>query len=182
MMKRHRSFYTVVVLLTCASLFLTSCTESLTKSFTKKTPVVAKQHNSNGPADHAPAWGYRRKRGKKVVVSSPVVIGGTVATTSGKGKDQDDDGNDKTKLAVIGVAAGAGVVYGVINERDKKQTQAEMENIKAEMNVVTVNVTNSNGSVSPIKLTKQGVGYVGPQGEYYDHLPTPDELKPMYGL
>jgi len=181
-MKRHRFLYTVVVLLTCVSLFLTSCTESLTKPFTKKTPVVVKQHNGNGPPDHAPAWGYRRKHGKKVVVGSPVVIGGTVATTSGKGKDKDDEGSDKTKLAVVGVAAAAGVVYGVINERDKKQTQAEMENIKAEMNVVTVNVTNSNGSVSPIKLTKQGVGYVGPQGEYYDHLPTPEELKAIYGL
>jgi hypothetical protein len=96
-------------------------------------------------------------------------------------KDNDDD-NDKTNLAVIGVAAAAGTVYGVVNERDRKQTQAELDNIKQEMNIVTVNITNSNGSVSQIKLERQGVGYIGPKGEYYDHLPTPEELKPVYGI
>ena len=50
------------------------------------------------------------------------------------------------------------------------------------MNVVIVYVTNSNGSVSQVRLKKQGVGYVGPKGEYYNHLPTPEELKPVYGI
>jgi hypothetical protein len=68
------------------------------------------------------------------------------------------------------------------NEGDKKKTQAEMDNLRQEMNTVTVNVTNSNGSVSPVVLRKQGVGYVGPRGEYYNHLPAPEELKPVYGF
>jgi hypothetical protein len=50
------------------------------------------------------------------------------------------------------------------------------------MNVETVTVTNSNGSKISVRLQKQGVGYVGPRGEYYDHLPTDAELKPVYGF
>jgi hypothetical protein len=50
------------------------------------------------------------------------------------------------------------------------------------MNTETVNVTNSNGSISPVVMRRQGVGYVGPRGEFYNHLPTPEELKPVYGF
>jgi hypothetical protein len=68
------------------------------------------------------------------------------------------------------------------NEQDKKKTKAEMEQLRQEMNTVTVNVTNSNGSITPVQLRKQGVGYVGPRGEFYDKLPTPEQLKPIYGF
>jgi hypothetical protein len=84
--------------------------------------------------------------------------------------------------ALIGGAVGAGGGYILGNEQDKKKTQAEMNNLRQEMNTVTVNVTNSNGSISTVVLKKQGVGYVGPKGEYYSHLPTPEELKPIYGF
>ena len=60
--------------------------------------------------------------------------------------------------------------------------QAEIGNLRQEMNTMTVNITNSNGSVSQVVLRKQGVGYVGPRGEFYDHLPTGEELKPIYGF
>jgi hypothetical protein len=57
-----------------------------------------------------------------------------------------------------------------------------MDNMRADMNVETVTVTNSNGSKISVRLQKQGVGYVGPRGEYYDHLPTDAELRPVYGF
>ena len=84
--------------------------------------------------------------------------------------------------ALIGGAAGAGGGYIIGSERDKKKTQAEINDLRQEMNTVTVNITNSNGSVSPVVLRKQGVGYVGPRGEFYNHLPTPEELKLVYGF
>lgn len=87
-----------------------------------------------------------------------------------------------TKSTLIGAGVGAGAGYIIGNERDKKKTKAEMNSIRAEMNVVTVIVTNSNGSKSQIRLAKQGVGYVGPKGEYYDHLPTDEELRPLYAF
>ncbi len=87
-----------------------------------------------------------------------------------------------TQGAIIGGAVGAGAGYMLGNEGDKKKTQAEMGNTQQEISTVMVNVTNSNGSVTPVRLTKQGTGYVGPRGEFYDHLPTSDELKPVYGF
>jgi len=87
-----------------------------------------------------------------------------------------------TEGALIGGAVGGGAGYILGNEGDKKRAQQETSSAGQEMNTVTVNITNSNGSVSPVKLTKQGIGYVGPRGEFYDHLPTSDELKPVYGF
>jgi len=84
--------------------------------------------------------------------------------------------------ALLGGAVGGGAGYIIGSERDKKKTQAEISDLRQEMNTTTVNVTNSNGSISPVVLRKQGVSYVGPKGEYYNHLPTPEELKPIYGF
>ncbi len=91
-----------------------------------------------------------------------------------------------TEATLIGAAIGGGAGYMVGNEADKKankkKTNAQMASIRQEMNYVTVNMTNSNGSISQVRLQKQGVGYVGTRGEYYDHLPTGDELRPVYGF
>ena len=87
-----------------------------------------------------------------------------------------------TESTLIGAAVGGGAGYMLGNEGDKKKTKAEMNDMRQEMNTVTVNMKNSNGSISTVKLRKQGVGYVGPRGEYYDHLPTGEELQPIYGF
>lgn len=47
--------------------------------------------------------------------------------------------------------------------------------------VIVVNVPNSNGSFTPVKMTKRNDGYVGPQGEYYASHPTVAQLKVLYG-
>jgi len=87
-----------------------------------------------------------------------------------------------TKSTLIGTAVGGGAGYMLGNESDKKKTKQEMQQLRQEISTVTVNITNSNGSVSTVKLTKQGTGYVGPRGEFYDHLPTESELEPVYGF
>ena len=46
---------------------------------------------------------------------------------------------------------------------------------------VVVNVPNSDGTTTPVTLTRQGSGYIGPQGEYYQDTPTVDQLKALYG-
>jgi len=88
-------------------------------------------------------------------------------------------GDTKSTLVGAGVGAGAGYMLG--NEGDKKkaraETKAEMEGLRQEMNVVTINVTNSNGSITPVRLRKQGVVYIGPRGETYTTLPTEEQLK-----
>jgi hypothetical protein len=45
---------------------------------------------------------------------------------------------------------------------------------------LVINVPNKQGGFTPVKLTKQGNGYVGPQGEYYER-PTVNQLKALYG-
>lgn len=45
----------------------------------------------------------------------------------------------------------------------------------------TVNVPNSNGGYTAVVLKRSGNGYVGPQGEYYDQIPTTEQLQAMYG-
>jgi len=87
-----------------------------------------------------------------------------------------------TEGALIGAAVGGGAGYMLGHEADRKKAQAERASLRNEMQYVTVNITNSNGSISQVRLRKQGVGYVGTRGEFYDHLPTEDELRPIYGF
>jgi len=87
-----------------------------------------------------------------------------------------------TESTLIGAAVGGGAGYMLGNEGDKKKAAADREAIREEMNVVTVNVTNSNGSIIQVRLKRQGVGYVGPRGEYYPKLPTEEQLRPVYGF
>jgi hypothetical protein len=46
---------------------------------------------------------------------------------------------------------------------------------------VTVNVPNNNGGYTAVVLKRSGNGYVGPQGEYYDQVPSTAQLQAMYG-
>jgi len=111
---------------------------------------------------------------------SDAQTGALIGTVIGAGAGQAIGGDTESTL----IGAGAGAVGGYIigSERDKKKTKAEIDSLRQEMNTVTVNITNSNGSISQVLLRKQGVGYVGPRNEYYDHLPTGEELKPIYGF
>ena len=46
---------------------------------------------------------------------------------------------------------------------------------------VTVNVPNSTGGYTAVVLKRSGNGFVGPQGEYYDQVPSTTQLQAMYG-
>jgi len=83
--------------------------------------------------------------------------------------------------ALVGAAVGGGAGYMAGNESDKKQTQAEIDALRAEQSFVTVWVTTSNGAKIPIRVKRSGPNYIGPKGEYYDHLPTDEDLRPVYG-
>jgi len=111
---------------------------------------------------------------------SDAQTGALLGTAAGAGVGALAGGN--TEGTLVGAAVGGGVGYILGNEQDKKKTQAEMDSLRHEMSTVMVKVTNSNGSVIQVPLRKQGVGYVGPRGEYYDKLPTEDQLRPIYGF
>ena len=91
--------------------------------------------------------------------------------------------------AAIGGALGVGGGYAVGNEQDKAQLHAESvqaiqtaNSASATANTVVINVTNSNGSITPVTLQRGGGEYVGPRGERYIQLPTPEQLRPVYGF
>ena len=46
---------------------------------------------------------------------------------------------------------------------------------------VMVQIANKNGAVTNVMLVRKGNGFVGPQGEYYDTMPTTEQLSTIYG-
>lgn len=84
--------------------------------------------------------------------------------------------------ALIGGAVGGGAGYMIGNESDKKKTQQQINAVRAEQDVVTIWITNTNGSQNSVRLRKDGPGYIGPRGERYPSLPTEDQLRPLYGF
>lgn len=46
---------------------------------------------------------------------------------------------------------------------------------------VVVEVTNSDGSLTPVVLKRKANVYIGPQGEHYDKKPAEEQLKERYG-
>lgn len=84
--------------------------------------------------------------------------------------------------ALIGGAVGAGGGYIVGNEGDKKDTRQQLYAVQQQANTTVVNITNSNGSVTPVTLRRSGNVWVGPRGEQYMSMPTPEQLKPIYGM
>jgi len=111
---------------------------------------------------------------------SDAQVGSAIGALAGAGIGQLAGGDSEATL--IGAAVGGAAGYMLGNEGDRRKAQAERAYMHQEMRAVAVNITNSNGSVSQVRLRRQGVGYVGTRGEYYHRLPTEDELRPIYGF
>jgi len=107
-------------------------------------------------------------------------VGSAIGALAGAGIGQLAGGDSEATL--IGAAVGGAAGYMIGNEGDKVQERVERAQMRQEMRIVAVNITNSNGSISQVRLKRSGVGYVGTRGEYYTHLPTEDELRPIYGF
>ncbi len=84
--------------------------------------------------------------------------------------------------ALIGAAVGAGGGYMMGNESDKRQMNQQIQYAQQQANTVVVNITNSNGSVTPVTLQRYGNVWVGPRGEQYMSMPTVEQLRPIYGM
>ena len=111
---------------------------------------------------------------------SDAKTGAAIGGLAGAAIGQAVGGNTEGTLIGAGVGAGAGYIIG--NEQDKKKQKSTAEELSNESNLVTVDITNSNGSVSQVKLRKEGSRYIGPKGEYYEQLPSEEVLRPVYGF
>lgn len=111
---------------------------------------------------------------------SDAQTGATIGSLAGAGIGQLAGGDAESTL--IGAAVGGGAGYMLGNEGDKKKTQSQIDAIRAERDIVSVWITNSNGSQIEVKLRKDGPGYIGPRGERYSTMPTEEQLKTVYGF
>ncbi len=84
--------------------------------------------------------------------------------------------------AAIGAALGGATGYVIGDEQDKRRAADERQAMLMESNTVIVNITNSNGSITPVRLTRSGNLWYGPRGEYYTAIPSEQQLKPVYGF
>ncbi|MCJ7675806.1 MAG: hypothetical protein MUO33_11735 [Sedimentisphaerales bacterium] len=72
-----------------------------------------------------------------------------------------------------GAALGAAIAAtGCLLEQIDKSSKEEK---------VVVEVTNENGSITPVVLKKKASVYTGPKGEHYDKRPSEEQLRPLYG-
>ena len=114
---------------------------------------------------------------------SDAQTGALIGTAIGVAAGQAIGGD--TESTLIGAGAGAAGGYMIGSEQDKQKMKAEIAAAReaaSTANTMTVNITNSNGSITPVILRKQGNMWVGPRGEQYTTLPTEEQLKPVYGF
>jgi len=84
-----------------------------------------------------------------------------------------------------GIAIGAAVlgVGELLRQTDKlSPKKREHKHEDEDVEEVVIEIHNSNGSITPVELRKEGSIYIGPKGERYEQLPTEEQLKPIYGL
>ena len=121
--------------------------------------------------------------GVAVVISGGCTEGqnaSLIGSLAGAGIGQLAGGDTEATLIGAAVGAGAGYIFG--NESDKNNAAAERRAIRTEQNMITVWMTNSNGSKVPVKLARNGPNFIGPRGEVYTSLPTSQQLRPIYGF
>lgn len=106
------------------------------------------------------------------------LLGGTLGGIIGN--NVGDRKNDVLGAA-IGAAAGAwvGQQYG----QGQDQVRHRLDALEGANSTEVVMVSNSNGSYTPVTLSKVGYGqYRGPRGEIYTARPTEAQLKAAYGF
>ena len=83
-----------------------------------------------------------------------------------------------------GAAIGAGlfVAAELLKQGDRLHKEKERAHKESRLKDVIVEIHNSNGSITPVKLKKKDGSFIGPKGERYEQLPTEEQLKPLYGL
>jgi hypothetical protein len=79
-------------------------------------------------------------------------------------------------------ALGGGLLGGSLGAV-QDGNRAVQNNLQNQLNTTMVQVNNSNGSFTPVVLRSNGYGgWIGPQGEVYQTLPTESQLRGVYGL
>lgn len=84
----------------------------------------------------------------------------------------------------LGMAAGA-LIGGTLGNQYSRQATMEQQLgvVQAQQFYSTIWIENANGSKTPVQIRQtEGGQYIGPRGEYYDTMPTDEQLKQLYGM
>ena len=92
-------------------------------------------------------------------------VGALVGAGTGAiiGHQSDHAGEGAVIGGLLGAAAGGAGGYGIGKAVENRRS-------------VVINVPNSNGSYTRVKLTRYGNEWVGPRGERYAYVPSPEQL------
>ncbi len=89
--------------------------------------------------------------------------------------------DDRNLMIPLG-ALGGGLLGGSLGTV-QDGNRAVQNNLQNQLSTTMVQVNNSNGSFTPVILRANGYGgWIGPQGEVYQTLPTESQLRGIYGL
>jgi len=88
-----------------------------------------------------------------------------------------------TTEGALGGALVGGALGGLMgHQQDQmKRQQQQIDAANRAANTLVINIQNSNGSTTPVVLTRVGTQWQGPKGEMYDN-PTVEQLRPVYGF
>ncbi len=121
---------------------------------------------------------YQARRAETNAALAGAALGGTLGGIIGN--NVGDRKNDVLGAA-IGAAAGAwvGQQYG----QQQDHVRHRLDALETANSAETVMIHNTNGSYTPVTLTKVGYGqYRGPRGEIYPARPTEAQLRVAYGF
>jgi len=96
-------------------------------------------------------------------------------------------GVPRTEGAVAGAVVGGllGGVMGYQRDASARQNTAvnqRLNSVEQQANTTVINISNSNGSTTPVVIHRSGNQWIGPRGEVYNNLPSEAQLRPVYGF
>jgi hypothetical protein len=130
------------------------------------------------------ASGCSSGKGPGSHIFNAAVIGGVVGGIVGHQSDETEAG-----IAVGATLFGVGAALAEMDKQhhppSKEAHEGISDNKQHEESIretYIIEIHNSNGSVTPVKIRRKGSVYIGPNNERYDELPTEEQLRPVYGL
>jgi outer membrane lipoprotein SlyB len=111
--------------------------------------------------------------GLSLSCGNKAATGAGIGALIGAGIGQAAGRNTESTLIGAGVGAGAGYLIG--SHEENKEVRQNPDSF------TEIEFTNSDGTTTKVALRKANGGYIGPQGEYYEKLPTQSEMKKKYG-
>ena len=119
--------------------------------------------------------------------ATDAVIGGGLGAGLGMMAGNNIRGLNRGEGAIAGALVGTllGAAIGQQSDkadRNNAQMNAQLQSVQEQALTTIITVNNSNGSTTPVVIRRSGNQYIGPRGEYYNALPTTDQLRPVYGF